>query len=467
MTNFKHKPSKQKYTNKTRTLDEIHREHMNSFNENLNSLPQKKERLAQLKEKLDSLKLSNSSESIRKKSDLRIAISQLEYEISQYQDNNQLLNYILKTGNILLDYYSIASSNSYNGNATENTDNIDLTQIEEKNNVDNEINLETQLETNQQPLNGGSDKLKMLNKINQKTMKVKKPVKKRKIINEPKAPLKTIFHFMPLDDEKEIEKETENPKINIINRASLQEAFLTIIDTEYACDKIKLSSVKRCSGCNTEMMLVQSEGSYICMNPQCGIVEHVVIESEIPSHKDSINEKPKYPYKKVNHLKEKLSQLQAKETAYIPDSIITRIELDLKRKCIIPEKSKQKDIKKILKARKFTEYYEHLQQIYCKVARKPPITLSRETEEKIIKMFTDMQDSFRKYCPPERSNFLNYAYVLNKIFRIIGMPEYAEYFELLKSKNKLKEQDAIWMNICRDMGWKYYSSFEIIKPRKK
>jgi hypothetical protein len=39
------------------------------------------------------------------------------------------------------------------------------------------------------------------------------------------------------------------------------------------------------------------------------------------------------------------------------------------------------------------------------------------------------------------------------------MNEHAKYFNLLKSKEKLREQDFIWKKICTDMQWKFHSSF--------
>ena len=116
------------------------------------------------------------------------------------------------------------------------------------------------------------------------------------------------------------------------------------------------------------------------------------------------------------------------------------------------------DIKKILKKNKLHDYYEHLQQLYCIISGKPPITLTREIEEKLISMFNDMQDSFKRHKPQGRSNFLNYSYTLNRLFNILDMPEHSKFFNLLKSKDKLKDQDNVWKKICADMNWDYLKS---------
>jgi hypothetical protein len=242
----------------------------------------------------------------------------------------------------------------------------------------------------------------------------------------------------------------------IINRATLQDNYLMLIDKSYACDHSKNSKIKYCSNCNTEKMLIQSEGLYVCNN--CGETEHVIIESEIPSHKDAINEKPKYPYKKINHLKEKLNQFQSKESAEIPEQVYDIIKAELKKKRILPYRTTPPIIRTILKKRKLTNCYEHLQQIYCKVSGNPPVTLTREIEEDIINMFNMMQEPYHKHRPGNRSNFLNYSYVLHKLFLIKNMKAHANYFGLLKSPDKLREQDDIWYKICQDTNWHYHSS---------
>ena len=38
------------------------------------------------------------------------------------------------------------------------------------------------------------------------------------------------------------------------------------------------------------------------------------------------------------------------------------------------------------------------------------------------------------------------------------MNAHAKYFGLLKSPDKLREQDDIWYKICQDTHWQYHSS---------
>lgn len=118
-------------------------------------------------------------------------------------------------------------------------------------------------------------------------------------------------------------------------------------------------------------------------------------------------------------------------------------------------------VKNILKKLKYSEYYEHTVYIVSRLTGRAPPSLSRETEEKIKYMFKQIQEPFIRHCPTSRINFLSYSYVLHKIFMILKLKEYSHYFELLKSREKLRTQEAIWEKICNDLNWPFDSSMDI------
>ncbi len=217
------------------------------------------------------------------------------------------------------------------------------------------------------------------------------------------------------------------------------------------------NKLKLCPKCGIDKTFLQSEG--LCVCPNCGETEMIIVESEIVSHKDTVVEKIHYPYKRMNHLMEWLNQFQAKETTDIPEKVYTDIHNELRKmnkthKCYITIKR----VKNILKKLKYSEYYEHIVFIVSKLTGKQPPTLSRETEDKIKHMFKQIQEPFARHCPPNRINFLSYAFVLHKLFSLIGLHQYLHYFELLKSKEKLRQQEYIWKKICEDLDWQYSTS---------
>ena len=64
---------------------------------------------------------------------------------------------------------------------------------------------------------------------------------------------------------------------------------------------------------------------------------------------------------------------------------------------------------------------------------------------------------FMKHCP-EKKEFLSYSYVLHKFCELLELDDLLEFFPLLKSREKLKQQDKIWINICKELQWQYIPS---------
>lgn len=452
---FKHKPSRLKYLTVTQTVDELHRNKIAKFDTNLKSIPEKKKRISELKSQIKTL--CQSSEDLEtmlpKKIKLQNEIDDLTEEIKKASNHSEIIDYINKTGDLLIDYYDITCGTT---SVLEDKDKIiDITNIaEEKNNTQcqDENTVSEQTET----IGTGifiSEKLKYLNQLSQQSRKIKKPVKKRRLAQNIPT-VKSILQFLPEPVTGNVIEKTEK---QTISRATLQDKYLMLVDKNYACEKSRASNILLCSQCDIEKILIHAEGRYVCKI--CGETEILLMENETPNNKDMTCEKQKYPYKKSNHLREKLNQFQSKESVDVPEEICNIIRADLKKRRIREETCTPQNIRSILKKHRLTAYYEHLQQIYCKITKTEPITLSREIEETVLAMFQMMQEPFHKHCPANRSNFLSYSYALNKIFRILKMNQHAKYFSLLKSKEKLREQDNIWSKICKDLGWHFHSSF--------
>jgi len=84
--------------------------------------------------------------------------------------------------------------------------------------------------------------------------------------------------------------------------------------------------------------------------------------------------------------------------------------------------------------------------------------MSREVEERLRFMFKEIQSSFIKHCPKNRSNFLSYSYVLYKFCELLELDSYLQCFPLLKNRDKLYNQDKIWEKICADLRWQFIKS---------
>jgi hypothetical protein len=154
-----------------------------------------------------------------------------------------------------------------------------------------------------------------------------------------------------------------------------------------------------------------------------------------------------------------LSQLQAKETSDIPDEVLDMIRAEF-RKARIKNTSEitQCRVKIYLKKLGLNKYYEHTRQITNCLNGKPPPVISNALYENFINMFTEIQEPFEKVCPKTRKNFFSYNYILYKFCELLGEEESMQLFPLLKSREKLYQQDCIWKDICHLLGWTFYKS---------
>ena len=213
-----------------------------------------------------------------------------------------------------------------------------------------------------------------------------------------------------------------------------------------------------CNSCGVEMTFYQNEAKLGC--PSCGYEEFILIDSEKPSYKDPPREITYFAYKKANHFNEWLAQFQAKENTDIPSEVVESVLSELKKERISdPKRVKKEKILEILRKLKLSKMYDHVQQIRNRIQQQmTSLTLSKETEEKLQHMFKEIQPAFIKYCPKGRSNFLSYPYVLYKMCQLLEMDEFLPCFQLLKSREKLYQQDQVWQKICAELGWQFIRS---------
>ena len=112
----------------------------------------------------------------------------------------------------------------------------------------------------------------------------------------------------------------------------------------------------------------------------------------------------------------------------------------------------EEKVKTFLKKLNLNDYYDNVIAIINRINGRPPFQLTVEIENKIKTMFRQIQEPFIKHKPPSRKNFLSYAYILYQFFKILGLNEFAKYFPLLKSADKLRQQDEIFKKIVADMA---------------
>lgn len=220
------------------------------------------------------------------------------------------------------------------------------------------------------------------------------------------------------------------------------------------------NDILKCSDCGQLMKLSVNESYIVCEN--CGTYD-TYFEPSVTglTYEQEINADTNvhFAYKRINHLRELLAQLQAKESSEIPEEILQQLRAEfLKSRIQNMSEITQEKVKYYLKKLNLNKYYEHARQITNVLSGKPPPFISKELYEKLINMFTDIQEPFEKVCPKNRKNFFSYNYILYKFCELLGEYEIMKLFPLLKSREKLYQQDCIWKNICAIMGWTFHKS---------
>ena len=175
---------------------------------------------------------------------------------------------------------------------------------------------------------------------------------------------------------------------------------------------------------------------YFCT--KCGCKENVLVDRTF-----NFYDKPlavSAPYKRVNHLKEKVNQLCTFDNKVIPQSII-----DLCKDCIDHEQ-----IKTLLQEHKLKSYYEH---VYCiiKAQGKPVHYLDKREIERLVFLFNQFLSTYNKH--KKLTNCVNYHYILSKLLPLIKRNDVVPHLYKLKNPRKLKEHDRVVKLIFIELGW--------------
>jgi len=265
--------------------------------------------------------------------------------------------------------------------------------------------------------------------------------KKNGEIQEPRQEV-SVVDFM----KKKIQKPVSN---------TLTETYMSKVDGIVSNSKV--SDLHICPNCSGVLSMRNLDSILLC--EICGFTKDIIINSEKASYKDPPRESSYFAYKRINHFNEWLAQFQAKETTDIPEEVYQGIIQELKKNPFITtDNVSYKNIREILKKLKFNKYYEHIPHIINILNGEKAPLLTREYEEQLRMMFKEIQTPFIKHCPPDRKNFLSYSYVLHKFCELLELDELLIYFPLLKSREKLQQQDVIWMKICKSLNWEYIPS---------
>ena len=214
-----------------------------------------------------------------------------------------------------------------------------------------------------------------------------------------------------------------------------------------------------CKECHTELIIMIKESDATC--PKCGYAIKIILPSNTCPIWDKDREyTTPFAYKHVNHFLDWLYQVQGKESTAIPDIILNLVLKKIGEKVIWKRSDiDAKKVRLVLQELQQPKYYEHSFQIASFVSGIPPPQFPADVEILLCSMFHQVFAIWPKYKPPQRNNFFSYSYILHKFVRILKLPNfYLDAFPLLKSPDKLTQQDRLFRAICQDLKWTFYKS---------
>ena len=226
-----------------------------------------------------------------------------------------------------------------------------------------------------------------------------------------------------------------------------------------------------CPTCGNTRYIIDAEAKIMCV--ECSTYETYDSKGDNEYVKESADtlETTPFSYQRISHFNGWLNQFQAKEKTHIPFDILNEVNNEFKKagkstknidvktvKTYLKKLSKKNSTSTGSRNSTYTKLYEHSAQIVHLLGGKPPPELTPLQEEKLRTMFKQIQEPFEMVKPSGRKNFLSYAYVFVKMVELLGWTDLKNCFTLLKSREKLIQQDIIWKDICAILEWKYYPS---------
>lgn len=253
-------------------------------------------------------------------------------------------------------------------------------------------------------------------------------------------------------DENDIE-------IKKINNGKKYRDFLNICFNEYShidCEITKNTNI--CEHCGDNNLEIDHRHNLlVCCN--CGVTDTILTSDVEWSLYETHEPVQVFNYKRKNHFKEWLIHLQAKENTNIPDDLINKIYLEMKKERITDiDKLTYDKIKLYMSKHNYNKYFEHIPYIYKMITNKRPIELDELLENKLYEMFDEIQIPFEnhKHLLKNRTkNFLSYSFTIYKFCQLLGRTDLLKFFNLLKDREKIFRQEIVWKHICKDLNWEY------------
>lgn len=250
----------------------------------------------------------------------------------------------------------------------------------------------------------------------------------------------------------------ENDKIYIINKF-IEKHFPNL----KPIDEVTKNEDVYTSKCCGVAYIQDTTGDLICKN--CGHIEAKnAISFNDPSknlsYSRSLVKQKSYSYKRLNHFREFLRQIQGKSKTSVHATVLVALKKQFEKYRISRNEVTPKIVRKFLRKNKHSTQYEH--SISIAKAINPnvkPVNLPPAYVEKLCLYFLNLDHHFdkikSKVCKA-RKNFLSYSYTFFKLNELLGEHQFNRDVKLLKSVDLTLKQDRYWMFLMKELKWKNF-----------
>ena len=249
---------------------------------------------------------------------------------------------------------------------------------------------------------------------------------------------------------------------NVFNKSSNDEETKLYHEYMKEVEGVHLESVEKqnldiCDICNGTDIVIGKLRDRVCTS--CGnVLDNSAIDDK-PSFKDMsriTHTSTTFTYKRENHFNEWLDSLEATGKTSIPNDVLEQVRYEIKKQRFTdPSKITAVIVRGILKKLKYNMFYDCIPMILSNVVGRPPLTISDDLRKDLKKMFREVHGIYHKHVPKHRSNFFSYPYILFKFCELLEADYILPYLTLLKSTEKLYQQDQIFKSICGELQWEF------------
>ncbi len=242
---------------------------------------------------------------------------------------------------------------------------------------------------------------------------------------------------------------------------NLLDSFLQVAKDYLEIDPISASKKSdfKCD-CNSNVNFVENENNVTCS--KCG-VEHELFTNST-SFKDihRVNMSVKYKYERASHFRDAVQQFQGKQNKKISSKVYEDLEETFdKHNLLVKSENNLKKYQKI--TRKHIEMFlcetghnKHYEDVYLiakKYGREPHQIA--HLEKALYEDFDQVLSAYETLTDIKRSNFLNNQYVLYQLLRRRKYKCTKQDFNIIESKERLSDHDAIFQRICDVTQWTF------------